>query len=121
MEFDQFSIALLVTPRDAPPLSEQEEAALQDAHMDHLARLHEAGSLLAAGPLGAGADSDYRGLSILNVPVDQARTLTEADPAVRAGRFAVIVLPWMVPAGALQFELATRFPHSVAEVLGQNK
>ena len=74
--------------------------------MDHLASLHEAGSLLAAGPLTGGAGSAFRGLSILRVPVDQARALKEADPAVRAGRYTVTVLPWMVPGGAVQFRAA---------------
>jgi hypothetical protein len=41
----------------------------------------------------------------------------EQDPAVRAGRFSVVVLPWMVPGGAMSFS-ATRFPHSAAEAAG---
>jgi hypothetical protein len=49
--------------------------------------------------------------------VEEARTLTEADPAVKAGKFRVIVLPWMVPAGALHFSSA-KFPHSIAEAVG---
>jgi hypothetical protein len=47
-------------------MTEAQELALQDAHLDHLARLHEAGQLLAAGPVGG--DSPYVGLSILTVP-----------------------------------------------------
>jgi uncharacterized protein YciI len=113
MDFDQFSIALLSLRDDAPALTEAEELALQDAHLDHLARLHEAGQLLAAGPLRG--DSPYCGLSILTVGVQEARALKEADPAVIAGRLAVMVLPWMVPAGAVAFH-AARFPHSVADV-----
>jgi uncharacterized protein YciI len=115
MDFDQFSIALLSLRDDAPALTGAEELALQDAHLDHLARLHEAGQLLAAGPVGG--DSPYRGLSILTVGVDEARALKEADPAVIAGRFTVLVLPWMVPAGAVAYH-RTRFPHSVADVRG---
>ncbi|SRR6266702_7673035 len=114
MNFDHFSVAILQLRDDAPELTEAEEAALQDAHMDHLASLHEAGSLLAAGPLMGGAGSAFRGLSILRVPVDEARSLKEADPAVRAGRYTVTVLPWMVPGGAVHFRPA-RFPHSAAE------
>jgi uncharacterized protein len=51
------------------------------------------------------------------VPPEEARALAEADPAVRAGRFEVVVMPWRVPAGAVRFS-PTRFPHSVADVLG---
>jgi uncharacterized protein YciI len=112
MEFDRLTIALLILRPDAPELDEQAAAALQDDHLSHLADLHEAGHLLAAGPL---SDEKYRGLSILNVGPEQALELKQADPAVRAGRFSVKVIPWMVPAGALSFS-ATRFPRSVAEL-----
>src|SRR5713101_5878942 len=67
MEFDRFSIALLVLRPDRPRLDKKGEAALQDAHMAHLADLHEAGYLLAAGPLLGGSDEAFRGLTILNV------------------------------------------------------
>ena len=107
MEFDEFTIALLVS--GPTPNSD----ALQDAHLAHLASLHDAGSLLAAGPLRDPA-GELRGLSILSVGVDEARRLKEADEAVRAGVFSVKVLPWMVPAGAIAFR-QTRFPRSSAE------
>jgi hypothetical protein len=51
----------------------------------------------------------------LNVDVERARALREADPAVQAGRFEVIVMPWMVPAGAIGIAPA-HFPRSMAEV-----
>jgi hypothetical protein len=111
VEFDHLTISLLVLRPDAPELDDEEAAALQDAHLAHLADLHEAGHLLAAGPL---SNERFRGLSILRVGVDEARRLKEADPAVRAGRFSVEVMPWMVPAGAISFS-ATRFPRSIAE------
>src|SRR5438477_11496705 len=115
MQFDQFTIALLILRPEAPELDDAAADALQDAHLAHLAELHEQGHLLAAGPLLE--DDVYRGLSILNVPPEEARRLKEADPAVRAGRYSVEVLPWMVPAGAMAFS-PTRFPHSVAEARG---
>ena len=114
MEFDRFSIALLVLRPDHPRLDKEAEAALQDAHMAHLADLHEAGYLLVAGPLLGGSDEVFRGLTILNVEPEKARLLKEQDPAVRAGRFSVKVLPWMVPRGAMHFS-RTRFPRSIAE------
>jgi uncharacterized protein len=116
MEFDEFSVAVLLTNPDAPELSEDEAAGIQDAHLDYLASLHEAGHLLAAGPLRDPA-RELRGLSILRGDVESVRRLKEADPAVRAGVFLVRVLPWQVPAGAVHFT-ETRFPHSVADVLG---
>ena len=106
MNFDHFSIVLLVLRQDAPELDDAEAATLQDAHLDHLARLHEAGSLLAAGPLAGGGDNPFRGLTILKAGVEEATALAEADPAVVAGRFSVTVMPWMVPAGAMAFQPA---------------
>jgi uncharacterized protein YciI len=108
MEFDEFTIALLVsgpTPNSA---------ASQDAHLAHLASLHDAGSLLAAGPLDDPA-GELRGLSILDVPVDEARRLKEADGAVGMGVFSVRVLRWRVPAGAMSFS-PTFFPRSMRDV-----
>jgi len=117
MQFDRFSVALLILRPDAPRLTEDEENALQDAHMAHLADLHEAGHLLAAGPLRGGPDHEgYRGLSILGVDVERARQLKEQDPAVVAGRYSLVVLPWMVPAGAVAFG-RTRFPRSIEEAM----
>jgi len=114
LDFDRFTIVLLILRPDAPQLDEEAADALQDAHMAHVAELHEAGYLLAAGPL---SDETFRGLSILNVPPERARELKEQDPAVRAGRFSVEVIPWMVPAGAISFS-PTRFPRSMAEASG---
>lgn len=116
MEFDRFTITLLELRDDAPHLNPEEEAALQDAHLAFLADLHAAGHLLAAGPL-LDRGSSYRGLSILNVDVDEALRLKAADPAVRAGKYRIIALPWMVPGGAANFT-PTRFPRSAAEATG---
>jgi uncharacterized protein len=117
MDFDQFTVALLIHRDDAPVLDESAENALQDAHMAHLADLHEAGHLLAAGPLLGEPGRAYRGLSILAVDSDRARVLKEQDPAVRAGVYRVECLPWLVPAGAVRFA-GTRFPRSMAEAAG---
>jgi uncharacterized protein YciI len=112
VKLDRFTVAFLILRPDAPKLDEEAAARLQDAHMAHLADLHEAGYLLAAGPL---FDEKFRGLSILNVEPERALALKEQDPAVRAGRFSVKVIPWMVPAGAMNFAKA-RFPRSTTEV-----
>ncbi|MBX3196141.1 MAG: hypothetical protein KF727_13695 [Microbacteriaceae bacterium] len=114
MEFDAFVVALLVLREDAPVWDPDKARAMQDAHLDHLATLHEQGDLLAAGPLD---HQGFRGLTILRGPVERARALKEADPTVAAGRFDVVVMDWQVPAGAVHFT-PTRFPRSMAEVEG---
>lgn len=80
--------------------------------MSYLVDLHEAGHLLAAGPL---MDDQFRGLSILGVAPEEARRLMEQDPAVHAGRLGAVVMPWLVPAGAMTFAPA-HFPRSVSEI-----
>jgi len=112
VQFDRFSIALLILRPDAPQMDEEAANRLQDAHMAHLADLHEAGYLLAAGPL---SDDKYRGLTILNVEPERALALKEQDPAVIAGRFSVKVMPWIVPKGAMTFS-HTHFPRSMSEI-----
>ena len=112
MDFDHYTIALLILRPDAPELDDEAASALQDAHLSHLAALHDAGHLLACGPLD---DEKFRGLSILNVEPGRARELKEQDPAVRRGRFSVKVIPWVVPRGAMSFS-RTRLPRSSAEV-----
>jgi uncharacterized protein len=117
MDFDRLTMTLLVLRDDAPDFTPAEEDALQDAHMAHLADLHAAGHLLAAGPL-LDRTSPFRGLSILNVGTEEALALKEADPAVKAGKYRIIALPWMVPGGAMAFS-PTVFPRSMAEATGE--
>jgi uncharacterized protein YciI len=112
VRFDLYTIALLTLRDDAPQLDEAAAAALQDAHMAHNADLHEAGHLLAAGPL---PDARFRGLGIWSVEPERVRELREQDPAVRAGRLSAEVARWMVPDGTVAFS-PTRLPRSVAEV-----
>lgn len=116
MQFDRYTITLLILRPDAPRLADDALSALQDEHMSHLADLHEAGYLLAAGPLLGANDRTFRGLSIWRAGPDQVRDFIEEypDPAVTAGRFRVEVLPWMVLSGAMQFA-RTRLPRSMAE------
>jgi uncharacterized protein YciI len=102
VEFEHYTVALLVTNPDEPEWAQGEREALQDAHLSHLADLHEAGHLLAVGPL-ADPDGELRGLLIFGCSADEARALAVRDPAVVAGVFLLRVLPWSVPAGGMRF------------------
>ena len=117
VEFDRFTVVLLLTPPEEPQLEDAAAAELQDAHLNYLASLHEGGQLLAAGPLPGEPGRKFRGLSIFGVGPEEARSLAEQDPAVQAGEFDIEVLPWLVPGGAVSFS-PTRFPHSAAEAGG---
>jgi uncharacterized protein YciI len=115
MEFDSFTVVLLVKRSDAPSLSDEAADALQDAHLAFLADLHDAGALMAAGPV-RDPGSEIRGVSIMNVGADEALRLKSEDPAVRAGVYRLVVLPWVTPTGALQFA-RTHMPRSIKDVM----
>jgi uncharacterized protein YciI len=114
MKFDQHTLVLLVRPPDAPELSEQEADALQDAHLAFRADLRDEGHLIGGGPLVDQDDGRLRGISVMSVDPATARELCSADPAVRAGRLAVQVMTWMVPAGNIRFADVPA-PRSMAE------
>lgn len=113
MQFDQYTVVALMRPSTAPQLDEAAAGAIQDVHLAHLADLHDAGYLLAAGPILG--DESFRGLCIFKVGPQNVRELMEQDPAVLAGLLSITILPWMVPSGAMSFS-STRFPRSMADV-----
>jgi uncharacterized protein YciI len=115
MQFDQYTITLLISNPDGPDLDEEAAAKLQDAHMAHIADLHKAGHLLVAGPL---FDDRLRGLSILKLDADRALELEKGDPAVRAGVYTIQAIPWVVPSGAMTFA-PSDLPRSMAQAQGE--
>lgn len=114
VRLDKHTLVLLKLRPDAPTMSEDEDRALQDDHLAHKAELVAGGHILAVGP-PVGDDPQLRGLSIWADDPDTARRLAEQDPAVQAGRLAVEVATWMVPAGMIRFE-RVRVPRAMADL-----
>ena len=74
-----------------------EAAQLQRAHMDNIFRLAEEGKLVLAGPFMD--QGPYRGMYVFNVTsLEEAKALTETDPAIQAGRLEMELHPWYGPA-----------------------
>ncbi len=72
-------------------------ANLQKAHLENIIRMANEGKLVVAGPFMD--DWDVRGIYIFDVKtVEEARALTETDPAIQAGRLAMDLHPWYGPA-----------------------
>lgn len=115
MRFEEFTVGLLVRRREAPFAEGPEADRLQDAHLAHLAKLHEDGHLLAAGPFVGGPDPATRGLAIFRESPEEVERFAEADPLVQAGQLTYRCFSWTVPAGAVRFSPAV-FPRSTAEV-----
>ena len=83
------------------PEKTPEVLAISKGHMDHIGEMAKSGALLVAGPfLDAKGPGDLVGVFVFGVAsIDEAKTLAEADPAVKAGRFTVEVKPWMAAEG----------------------
>lgn len=85
-----------------------EAAKLQTAHMENIGRLAEAGKLSLAGPFLD--NGDLRGIYIFNVKtIEEAKALTETDPAIQAGSLVMELHPWYGSAALMKVnELHTR-------------
>ncbi len=66
---------------------------LQRKHLKNIMRLAAEGTLIVAGPFLD--DQVLRGMFIFNVKtVEEARTIAETDPAVKAGALVLELHPW---------------------------
>lgn len=114
MEFDRYYMVFLYRGDHPPQLDEKAAQDLQAQHLRHLESLWEDGYALIAGPFGGGANEPLRGIVLFrgDLEATKVRELAEADPAVKAGRLKVKVLPWFTGAGYLAFP---KSPESVGE------
>ena len=68
-------------------------AEIMRAHLDNITRMAEDGKLVVAGPFSD--DGDIRGIYIFNVDtIEEAKALTETDPAIKEGRLVMELHPW---------------------------
>lgn len=68
-------------------------ANLQRAHLDNITRLANEGKLIVAGPFMD--DGEVRGIYIFDVStIEEAKALTETDPAIKAGSLVMELKPW---------------------------
>jgi len=66
---------------------------LQMAHLENIGKMADAGKLVLAGPFFG--NGDLRGIYIFNVEtIEEAKALTETDPAIRAGSLVMELTPW---------------------------
>ena len=100
-EMKQFFVALLYKGPSWTAQVTEEVQNVQKAHMENIRRHVSSGKLVLAGPFSD--DGDLRGLFFFNTEnMEEARQLTEMDPAVRAGRLRMELHPWWGPAKLAQ-------------------
>lgn len=93
-------LAFLVRGDKWTPEKTPATEAIQKAHMDNINRLAESKKLVVAGPFGD--NGTLRGIFVFRVnSIEEARELAATDPAVKAGRLALQIHPWLVPEGIL--------------------
>jgi uncharacterized protein YciI len=109
--FQQLSIVRLRAP-ETPALDGPDDDRIQQEHLAYLHGLQDRGLILVNGPVRRADDERFRGMTIYSVPVDEARRLARADPAVRAGWFEPHVDGWLIPAEpvALGTRVDVEFP-----------
>lgn len=86
-------------------------ANLQAAHLENIGRMAKAGKLVVAGPfLDKG---EIRGIYIFDVKtIEEAKKLTETDPAVQAGRLSMELHEWY---GSAALMLVNPIHETIAE------
>ena len=93
-------LGLLKRPPDAPSYPSEKLEEIQKGHMANIVRMAASKDLALAGPMGD--DTELRGILIFRTTDrDRLRDLVAADPAVKAGRLGLELLPWYVPVGTL--------------------
>ena len=82
-------------------LDSAKSAELQKAHLKNISRMAKEGSLVLAGPFYG--DGEIRGIYIFNVQtIEEAKKLTETDPAIQAGSLTMELIQWYGTAALLE-------------------
>jgi uncharacterized protein len=95
-----YVLALLKTGTAQLPAGKERDT-LFEGHMANINRLAKEGKLALAGPFEKN-DKNFRGLFILIAKtIEEAKRLVETDPTIKAGVFAVELIPWYGSAALL--------------------
>lgn len=100
-DWETYYVALLRPGTDATH-SEEQLREIMNAHIQYQLRLQKSGKAVVAGGFAPDTTSNLVGITLLRADSqEEAEEWAQADPAVKAGRFAVDVRTWYVPAGRL--------------------
>ena len=89
----KYVIAFLYRGDKVGDYSEVERAEIQKGHMVNITKLAEEGKMVLAGPFFG--KEELRGLFFFSVgSIEEAKALTESDPAVKAGVLKMELKEW---------------------------
>lgn len=97
------TFVILALTDNPPKLDDAAAADLQRRHLAHISSMAASGKVLVAGPFSQRDDERIRGAIVFSCPIDEARTLANEDPAVKAGRLKVVCMNWNTAAEAMLF------------------
>lgn len=97
-EMGHYVMGLLRRGPNAGAGDQAERERIQEGHMANIRKMAATGKLIVAGPFED--NDDLRGVFIFQgVTVEEARAMTDADPAIKAGRLTLELHPWFAAAG----------------------
>jgi uncharacterized protein YciI len=89
--------------RRGPNWTPEKTPATEKLQADHMANINamaKTGKLVIAGPFENGGS--YAGVFVFKVDsLEEAKTLADGDPTIKAGRLITDVHPWLIPQGSL--------------------
>lgn len=97
----QYVMVILTTGK-----ADIKEKATRDSlfagHMNNINKLAKEGRLVVAGPFGKN-DISYRGVFVFNTAsIEDTKAMVATDPAVAAGVFDAVYLPWYCSAALME-------------------
>jgi uncharacterized protein YciI len=99
-----FYVCLLIRNPDFKPGAAAETQQLRERHLKHMQSLIADGKVLVSGPF---ADNNrIAGVAVFNVSsAEEARTLEESDPLVKAGVVSIEILRWWAAKGIMKSQV----------------
>jgi uncharacterized protein YciI len=105
-------ILVILKTGDKEITDSKERNEIFAGHMKNIQKMADEGKLVVAGPFEANTNN-YRGLYIFNVAtVEDAKALTESDPAVKSGLMKADFYPWYGSAAMME---VTKIHNTIAK------
>jgi uncharacterized protein YciI len=93
-DLEQYQVGLLTRGPKWTAGNTPEVQKIQEGHMANINRMAQMGKLFAAGPIMD--NGDLRGIFIFRAAsIDEAKALSAEDPAIKAERLKLEILPWL--------------------------